>query len=134
MSFIRTFQGDIEPDALGYTYSHEHIVCRPPYWVKQEADDLLLDDKEKSKLDVLDFKNLGGQSIVDATAIDYGRDVLAVKEIAEETGVTILGTAGFNKSFCGMPRFQNSLSQSLAITKPFTNGLMRNRLMNWLTL
>ncbi len=99
MSFIRTFQGDIEPDALGYTYSHEHIVCRPPYWVKQEADDLLLDDKEKSKLDVLDFKNLGGQSIVDATAIDYGRDVLAVKEIAEETGVTILGTAGFNKSF-----------------------------------
>jgi len=99
MSFIRTFHGDIEPTKLGITYSHEHIVCRPQYWVEREADDLLLDDKEKSKLDVLDFKNLGGQAIVDATAIDYGRDVLAVKEISEETGITIIGTAGFNKSF-----------------------------------
>lgn len=99
MSFIRTFNGDIKPKELGLTYSHEHIVCRPPYWVEQQMDDLLLDDKEKSKLDVLDFKNLGGQAIVDATAIDYGRDVLAVKEISDETGITIIGTAGFNKSF-----------------------------------
>lgn len=99
MSFIRTFHGNIDPNDLGFTYSHEHIVCRPPYWVEKQADDLLLDDKEKSKQDVLDFKNLGGQSIVDATAIDYGRDVQAVKEIAEETGVQIIGTAGFNKSF-----------------------------------
>ena len=99
MSFIRTFQGDIDPDELGLTYSHEHIVCRPPYWVEKQEDDLLLDDKEKSKLDVIDFKNLGGQAIVDATAIDYGRDVQAVKEIADETGVKIIGTAGFNKSF-----------------------------------
>lgn len=99
MSFIRTFDGDIDPLTLGTTYSHEHIVCRPPYWVGKGADDLLLDDKEKSKLDVLDFKSLGGQSIVDATAVDYGRDVLAVKEISEETGIKIVGTAGFNKSF-----------------------------------
>ncbi|WP_188454891.1 phosphotriesterase family protein [Virgibacillus oceani] len=99
MRFIRTLHGDIHPEELGITYSHEHIVCRPPYWVEQGADDLLLDDKEKSKQDVIDFKNLGGQAIVDATAVDYGRDVIAVKEIAEETGVTIIGTAGFNKSF-----------------------------------
>lgn len=99
MRFIRTFHGDIEPNKLGFTYSHEHIVCRPPYWVAKGADDLLLDDKEKSKLDVLDFKKYGGQAIVDATAIDYGRDVQTVKEISEETGITIIGTAGFNKSF-----------------------------------
>ncbi|MGX4668590.1 phosphotriesterase family protein [Cerasibacillus sp. JNUCC 74] len=99
MSFIRTFHGDIDPKTLGVTYSHEHIVCRPPFWAERGEDDLLLDDKEKSKLDVLDFKQLGGQAIVDATAVDYGRDVMAVKEIAEETGITIIGTAGFNKSF-----------------------------------
>lgn len=99
MSFIRTFHGDIDPEELGFTYSHEHIVCRPPYWVEKEADDLLLDDPDKSKLDVLDFKQLGGETIVDATAIDYGRDVSAVKKIGEETGVQMIGTAGFNKSF-----------------------------------
>ncbi|WP_371068997.1 phosphotriesterase [Sediminibacillus sp. JSM 1682029] len=99
MSFVRTFAGDVSPDKLGFTYSHEHIVCRPPYWVEQGADDLLLDDKEKSQLDVLDFKRRGGRTIVDATAVDYGRDVAAVQQISEETGITIIGTAGFNKSF-----------------------------------
>lgn len=113
MSFIRTFHGDIEPGKLGFTYSHEHIVCRPPYWVEQEADDLLLDDKEKSKLDVLDFKNLGGQTIVDATAVDYGRDVDAVRQIAEETGVKIIGTAGFNKSFLWNARIPDGVKDVL---------------------
>ncbi|MBU5347218.1 phosphotriesterase family protein [Paenibacillus lautus] len=99
MGFIRTLHGDISKEELGFTYSHEHIVCRPAFWQERGEDDLLLDDKEKSKLDVLDFKQHGGRSIVDATAIDYGRDVQAVQEIAVETGIHIVGTAGFNKSF-----------------------------------
>lgn len=99
MSFIRTITGDIKPENLGFTYSHEHIVCRPPYWIDKKADDLLLDDPKKSLQEVLIFKQAGGQSIVDATAVDYGRDLVAVKKIAEETGVQIVATAGFNKSF-----------------------------------
>ncbi|XOK64410.1 phosphotriesterase [Paenibacillus elgii] len=99
MSFVRTLRGDIPKEQLGFTYSHEHIVCRPAFWAERGEDDLLLDDKEKSKLDVLDFKRHGGQTIIDATAVDYGRDVNAVYAIMEETGVQIVGTAGFNKSF-----------------------------------
>ncbi|WP_088832411.1 phosphotriesterase family protein [Paenibacillus tyrfis] len=99
MSFVRTLRGDILKEQLGFTYSHEHIVCRPAFWAERGEDDLLLDDKEKSKLDVLDFKRHGGQTIIDATAVDYGRDVDAVYAIMEETGVQIVGTAGFNKSF-----------------------------------
>ncbi|SDZ61402.1 phosphotriesterase-related protein [Evansella caseinilytica] len=99
MSYIRTYQGDISPEQLGFTYTHEHLVCRPPYWVQKGEVDLLLDDKQKTALDVLDFKRHGGKAIVDATAVDYGRDVSAVKDISEKTGVTVIGTAGFNKSF-----------------------------------
>jgi 5-phospho-D-xylono-1,4-lactonase len=99
MSFIRTLRGDIQPEELGFTYSHEHIVCRPDFWVQRGEDDLLLDDKEKSKKDVEDFKRHGGHAIIDATAIDYGRDVTAVKEISDEVDIHIVGTAGFNKSF-----------------------------------
>lgn len=99
MSFIRTFAGDISPDQLGFTYSHEHILCTPPYWKEKGEDDLLLDDLEKSMQDVIDFARLGGKTIVDATAVDYGRDVKGVKKISEKTGVQIVGTAGFNKSF-----------------------------------
>jgi 5-phospho-D-xylono-1,4-lactonase len=109
MSFIRTFNGDIKPEELGFTYSHEHIVCRPDYWVQRGEDDLLLDDKEASKKDVEDFKRYGGQTIVDATAIDYGRDVRAVKEISDETGIQIVGTAGFNKSFLWSARVKEEL-------------------------
>jgi predicted metal-dependent phosphotriesterase family hydrolase len=99
VSYIRTMLGDIAPDQLGFTYSHEHIVCRPGHWVDLGADDLLLDDAEKSQLDVAIFKKAGGNAIVDATAIDYGRDVLAVRAISQNTGIHIIGTAGFNKSF-----------------------------------
>lgn len=99
MGFIRTFLGDMSPEEIGFTYSHEHIICVPPYWEERDADDLLLDNKEKSKKDVIDFKDNGGKTIVDATAIDYGRRVEEVVEISRETGINIIGTAGFNKSF-----------------------------------
>lgn len=99
MTFIRTMRGDISPKELGFTYSHEHLVCRPQYWVEHNVDDLLLDDPEKSQQEVALFKEVGGQSIVDATAVDYGRDPAAVRNISCATGVHIVGTAGFNKSF-----------------------------------
>ncbi|NGP46464.1 phosphotriesterase [Bacillaceae bacterium SIJ1] len=99
MSFVRTFTGDVPPADLGFTYAHEHIVCRPPYWAERGADDLLLDDPAKSEKDVQDFADLGGKTIVDATAVDYGRDVEAVQKIGQNTHVTFIGTAGFNKSF-----------------------------------
>lgn len=99
MGWIRTLHGDIQGEQLGFTYSHEHIVCRPAYWLERGEDDLLLDDKDKSQLDVMDFKRLGGQAIVDATAVDYGRDIEAVQQISRATGVHMIGTAGFNKSF-----------------------------------
>ncbi|MFV0381022.1 MAG: phosphotriesterase [Breznakia sp.] len=99
MPFIRTLLKDIDPKELGITNAHEHIVCRPPYWIEHKQDDLLLDDEKKSLLDVLDFKELGGKSIVDATAIDYGRDVEAVVRISKKSNIQFVGTAGFNKSF-----------------------------------
>lgn len=99
MSFVRTLLKDIEPKDMGCTLSHEHLLCRPPHWVWKEEADLILDDKEKTLKDVLDFKKNGGCTIVDATAIDYGREVDAVAEISIKSGVKIIGTAGFNKSF-----------------------------------
>lgn len=99
MSFIRLLDRDIKPEELGFTYSHEHLVCRPQHWVDKGEDDLLLDDPEKSQKDVEIFRDAGGKSIVDATAIDYGRDVPAVYQIMKDTGVQIIGTAGFNKGF-----------------------------------
>lgn len=99
MSFIRLMTGDIKPEELGFTYSHEHIVCRPAYWLERGVMDLILDDVMKSGKEVAAAKACGVDTIVDATAIDYGRDPQAVYDIAVETGMQIIGTAGFNKGF-----------------------------------
>jgi 5-phospho-D-xylono-1,4-lactonase len=123
MSFIRTLRGDIHPKELGFTYSHEHIVCRPDYWVQRGEDDLLLDDKEKSKLDVQDFKTHGGRSIVDATAVDYGRDVPAVKEISDELDIHIVGTAGFNKSFLWDAKIKEELKPIIGNYHTYENWI-----------
>lgn len=132
MSFIRTLRGDIKPEQLGFTYSHEHIVCRPAYWAERGEDDLLLDDKEKSKLDVEDFKRYGGKSIVDATAVDYGRDVQAVKEISDELDIHIVGTAGFNKSFLWDAKIKEELKPIIGEYKTYTEWI-ENKSINELT-
>src|SRR5699024_11516696 len=74
-------------------------VWRPTYLVEKQTDELMVEDEHKSKLEFLEFKNAGGKTIVDATGVDYGRDVEAVKRIADQTGIKIVATAGFNKSF-----------------------------------
>lgn len=99
MKIIRTLLGDIKPEDLGITNSHEHLICNPPYWVEKKVDDLLLDNPEFTKQDVNDFMELGGKSFVDATAIDYGREIEEVVKLAKQLNFNVIGTAGFNKSF-----------------------------------
>lgn len=99
MAFVRTMTGDIRPEEMGFTYSHEHILCRPAYWLERGQEDLLLDDPAKSEEEVRLTRAAGVDTIVDATAIDYGRDPSGVYEIAVRTGMKIIGTAGFNKGF-----------------------------------
>lgn len=117
MSFIRTINQDIKPEDLGFTYSHEHLICRPMYWIEKGDDDLILDSIEKTTLDVEDYLKLGGKSIVDATAIDYGRDIEAVASIARATGLNIIATAGFNKGFLWNSRLTPALRRQLG---PYT--------------
>lgn len=99
MSFVRLMTGDIKPEQMGFTYSHEHIVCRPGHWMERGDMDLILDDVHKGEEEVLAVKKCGVDTIVDATAIDYGRDPQAVYDISVSTGMQIIGTAGFNKGF-----------------------------------
>lgn len=99
MSFVRLMTGDVAPEQIGFTYSHEHIVCRPGHWLERGETDLILDDVKKGEEEVAAAKRCGVDTIVDATAIDYGRDPQAVYEISVKTGMNIIGTAGFNKGF-----------------------------------
>ncbi|AMM86183.1 phosphotriesterase [Martelella sp. AD-3] len=98
MEFIRTLNGDIAPEDLGVTYSHDHLYCIPPLWQEKKIDDFMIDDIEASIKDVELFVAEGGQAVYDATAIDYGRKPAELKEISDRTGIKIIATAGFNKA------------------------------------
>lgn len=95
MKKIRTVLGDIEKDELGFTYSHEHLWTNPPH--SQKDRDLELTDYEASVSELWRFKHAGGQALVDATTLDYGRDASKLKRMSEETGVHVVATSGFNK-------------------------------------
>lgn len=92
---VRTVLGDISGDALGFTYSHEHLFAVPPS--SQKDRDLELSNFDKSLEELKSFKSAGGQTLVEASTIDYGRNALAYKQMAVASGANVVCTTGFNK-------------------------------------
>lgn len=95
MGFARTVLGDIKGEDLGFTYTHEHLYAVPP--ACQKDRDLELSSYENSVKELLNFKSVGGQTLVEASTLDYGRNLGLLKKMAQETGVHVIGTTGFNK-------------------------------------
>ena len=93
--FARTVLGDIKGEEMGFTYPHEHLHAVPPPCQKDR--DLELSSYENSVQELLNFKEVGGRTLVEASTLDYGRDLNILKRMAQETGVHIIATTGFNK-------------------------------------
>jgi predicted metal-dependent phosphotriesterase family hydrolase len=99
MGKVDTVLGEIDAEDLGMTYIHEHILTMPPLWRIQSDPDYVLDSKEKIVTELASFKKAGGCTILDATAIDYGRNVHGVLEVARQIDVHILMITGFNRGY-----------------------------------
>lgn len=93
---IRTVTGDIDSDALGFTYSHEHLIGAPPEH-KRTDEDLVILDAGKALEEAKAAIAVGVQSLYEASAWDYSRDPDALRRISEETGLQIIACGGFNK-------------------------------------
>ena len=93
--FARTVLGDIKGEDMGFTYPHEHLHAVPPPCQKDR--DLELSSYENSVQELFHFKEVGGSTLVEASTLDYGRDLKVLKRMAQETGVHIIATTGFNK-------------------------------------
>lgn len=122
---VRTILGDVPADELGVTYSHEHTVSQPPRQYRLWEPDLVLDSVPNAIREVLGFKDLGGKCIVDASAIDYGRNVEAMAEIASQTGVRLVATSGFNKAAYFTPELEALTEDGFfeLISKEATEGM-----------
>ena len=120
---IQTVTGTIDPSELGKTSTHEHIFidfscmftqpdeaseqfkANQPLrldnlgWIKYDPfrniDNLELNDESLAVDEILKYKAVGGDSIIEATTIGIGRDPQALAKISRLTGVNIITGAGY---------------------------------------
>lgn len=119
---VQTVLGPIEPQELGITLPHEHllidgsayfvepdgateqrlahqaVMLENLWWIRynqvSNLDNLVLSDEELAIREALLFKQAGGNTIVDCTPITAGRNPTGLVRIARATGLNIIiGTA-----------------------------------------
>lgn len=123
VGLVRTVLGDVDVSVVGVTMMHEHIIfdlrCRlepapEPYASElidvpvtafnradnvffpfSGLDNLVLLDEGVAAEELGEYAKWGGSTIVDCTTIGLGRDPLAVRRVAEATGLHVTLGAGY---------------------------------------
>ncbi len=96
MNYAMTVKGKKRADELGITYAHEHLLVKPNS-PDPKYEDYTLDDLGKSSAEAAAFRAAGGQTLVEMTMINYGRDAEGLQNISRETKADIICTTGFHK-------------------------------------
>ncbi len=94
---VSTLTGEIDSAQLGKIYLHEHVLTDPPPSRMSLDPDYKLDNIEKIVAELNLFYEAGGRSLMDCTALDYGRDASRMLEVARQVKVNILALTGFNR-------------------------------------
>jgi phosphotriesterase-related protein len=120
---VQTVLGDVPAEELGIVLMHEHLLCDltsyvelPDQVTKRKLakakvditnlgvlrrdpfaiwDNLILDDAELAMEEIKRFKWAGGKTVVEATCNGMGRDVIALRKIAVETGLNLIAGCGY---------------------------------------
>lgn len=107
---VRTVLGDIDPEQMGYTLSHEHILTHPQGGGEKDNSDHVLDSFSKA-LEMLNiFKASGGGTVVEATPETWGRDVPGMYLASKTTGVHVIACTGYMNQDSGMTEREDHLS------------------------
>ncbi len=92
---IQTVLGPVSPEELGHCQVHEHIFVEDTPAARVHPK-LRFDDREKSRQELVLYKEAGGTAIVDAQPVDAGRNAQVLVELSERTGVTIVASTGYH--------------------------------------
>lgn len=96
MKTIKTVNGLINPDQLGFTDIHDHVWKSGGMEVIEDSD-FGIEDIQKSRQELLYFKAAGGDALIDMQPIGVGRGINEMKEIAKDTGVNLIAITGFHR-------------------------------------
>lgn len=102
MTKIKTILGEIPANLLGFCQCHEHLmISKGTSYDINPA--LCIDDIIKTKQELLQYRDAGGQSIIDAQPVGCNRMENALGALSEETHINILSSTGFHK-LCFYPQ------------------------------
>ena len=106
MTYVQTVLGQIDPDKLGFTLPHEHIICdyllcrsrvrKKPQW----GTYMWFDDPEVMTEELKYYREDGGGAVVDVTCHGWGRDPVTLRQISEASYVHIVACTGFYIENC----------------------------------
>jgi len=97
VTHVQTFDGPVEPDALGATLVHEHVFVGShelalnhphPEWDEGEA-------VERAVRGLTTLYELGIRTVVDLTVLGLGRDVARVAAVARRVPVRLVASTGY---------------------------------------
>lgn len=150
---IQTVLGVIEPEELGITLPHEHLVSdgsawfteqtkasdkdishRPVsldilWWIRyhlyQNLDDVLMRDEQEAIDEAMHFKIAGGNSIVEMSNIGLGRDPEALARISRATGLNIIMGSGYYIAASFGPEMDDKTEEQITeeIVRDITEGV-----------
>jgi phosphotriesterase-related protein len=93
---IRTVLGDVEPDRLGVTFAHEHLLMTGGWPVMNEPD-YRLDSVERAVEEVQPALAAGLGAVVEMTPNGFGRSARGLQEVSRRTGLHVVATTGLHK-------------------------------------
>jgi phosphotriesterase-related protein len=95
-----TARGEVASEDLGVVDYHEHLCFDAPEWLLREDRDFRLNDVEKSAEELRTWAQAGGKTLIEMSAIDFGRNIRKVREVAELVPeVHVIVITGFNKPY-----------------------------------
>lgn len=95
MNTVQTVKGTIGTDKLGSVLMHEHIFSSSMGVALSYPQLYKEGTYEKIEKDLNTMKANGIDTVVDATPVGLGRDVVGLKQASEKTGVNIIATTGW---------------------------------------
>jgi phosphotriesterase-related protein len=103
MGRVQTVLGDIDVAKMGYTMPHEHILSHPQGHGSKVEEDHLLNSYGKAVAMLEEYKEAGGQTIVEATPKTWGRNAIGMRDASRATGVNVIACTGYICQEHGMP-------------------------------
>lgn len=138
---VQTILGLVEPQQLGVTLPHEHLLCNLENWFMAPPDErsgtvdhpfsldylgairrrpfehranLVLRDVDLAIAEARRFRDAGGGTIVDVTLEGIGKDFEQLATISKATGLHIVGGCGFYVADTHPPRLAAMSEEQIA--------------------